>query len=724
MCGIAGIFHLGDLPPIQRATLAAMGRALHHRGPDAEGFHLEPTVGLCNRRLRIIDVAGVDQPLYNEDRSIAIVYNGEVYNYRELRRLVLERGHRLGTDGDTEVIVHLYEEFGIEGCLQRLRGMFAFAIWDRTRGTLWLARDRLGIKPLYVADLGDRILFGSELKALLATGDLPTRLDARALLDALVLQYVPGDKSIYRAATKLPPGSYLEVTRAGRRQVKRYWQLAFTPDDQRPLAVIAEELWERLRESVSLRLVAEVPLGAFLSGGVDSACVVAAMASLRDDPVLAVTIGFADRDLDETPYAEQVARVLRVQHEKQQVTPDDAALLGAIARTFDEPFFDSSALPTYLLARATREHVTVALSGDGGDELFGGYRRYVFDVLENRVRAWLPAPLRRGMLAPLARAWPKGDFLPRPLRFKTLLGNLARDPFEAYFHSVSRMTVTAARALLHPDLRAETAQYDPRDRYREIYANAPAYDALSRAQYLDCMTWLPDDILVKLDRASMAHSLEARDPLLDHELCEFAARIPSRHKLHGRQTKIVLKAAAAVLAAACRRVPAQASASICRWPAGSAAACSRSCRVAGECAELPRRRACRTPQSEHASGLHDRSDLLWMATLLGQFVQQLKQAPPRPPSRRRSYDAHPGAAAGRARAGVHDAVPQRQRAASWHFCARAPASRDARPSGARLRGSRRCRTFPGCRARPVAAGNDPAARDDRWPWRCTTRAIW
>ncbi|MBI4878945.1 MAG: asparagine synthase (glutamine-hydrolyzing) [Planctomycetes bacterium] len=541
MCGIAGIARLEDgAPPVRQDDLERMAAALAHRGPDAAGFHLCGPVGFAFRRLSIIDRQGGDQPIYNENGRACVVFNGEIYNFVELRGVLQDKGHRFRTRSDTEVILHGYEEWGARGVAERLRGMFAFAIHDQDAGRVVLARDRLGKKPLHVASAGGALCFASELKALLALAALPRRVAPRALLDYAALGYVPAPATIFAGVEKLQPGHVLVLDRGGARREK-YWEAPFAVE---PIGMdqAAARLLELMRDAVRCRLVAEVPLGCFLSGGLDSSAVVAAMVDQLGTAVNAVTVGFQDAACDERGAARAVARCLGITPVEEEVLAAPAVLDG-VAATFDEPHADPSNVPTYLLCQATRRRVTVALSGDGGDELFGGYRRYAFDQFENRVRALVPAALRRVLFGPLGALLPKADWLPRPLRAKTLIQNLARDPVEAYFRSVARVAPEEAARLVDPDLLAAAGGYAPLERFREIDARRALADPLLRVRALDLETWLPDDILAKVDRASMAHSLEVRVPLLDHRLVEFASCLPPRLLLKGGAGKLVFKRA-------------------------------------------------------------------------------------------------------------------------------------------------------------------------------------
>ncbi|HNL98196.1 MAG TPA: asparagine synthase (glutamine-hydrolyzing), partial [Accumulibacter sp.] len=438
MCGITGIFDLRGQRELDRGTLARMNESQHHRGPDEGGTHLEPGLGLGHRRLSIIDLSTGQQPLYNEDKSVCVVFNGEIYNYQELIPELLSLGHVFHTRSDTEVIVHAWESWG-EACVQRFRGMFAFALWDRNRQTLFLARDRLAVKPLFYAHLADGLfLFGSELKSLLAHGGLPRDIDPLAVEEYFALGYVAEPRTIFCQARKLPPGHTLTLRRGQPpAEPKAYWDLRFSLHQPLALEEACDELNKRLRESVRLRMISEVPLGAFLSGGVDSSAVVALMAGLSPAPVNTCSIAFDDPAFDEAKFARIVADRYQTNHHCEMVASDDFDLVDTLARLYDEPYADSSAIPTYRVCQLARQHVTVALSGDGGDETFGGYRRYRLHMMEERMRSALPLALRRPLFGLLGRVYPKADWAPRVFRAKTTFEGMARTAVEAYFHSVS-----------------------------------------------------------------------------------------------------------------------------------------------------------------------------------------------------------------------------------------------------------------------------------------------
>jgi asparagine synthase (glutamine-hydrolysing) len=541
MCGIAGILDLRARRPIDETVLVAMRDVIRHRGPDGEGLHVEPGVGLAHRRLSIIDVSGGAQPLYNEDGSVVVIYNGEIYNYRGLVDELRDLGHTFRTHCDTEVIVHAWEEWG-ERSVERFNGMFAFALWDRNRGQAFLARDRLGVKPLYYAELPDgRVLFGSELKALLAHPALAREIDPLAVEEFFALGYVAEPRSIYRGASKLEPGHTLLVDRKGL-TLRRYWDVVFGARHRGSEEELGDELVGRFREAVAKRLMSEVPLGAFLSGGVDSSAVVAMMAQVSSEPVNTCSIRFGEKDFDESRYAAEVADRYRTNHRIATVAVDDFGLVDRLASLYDEPFADSSSMPTYRVCELARRGVTVALSGDGGDESFAGYRRYRWHTYEERVRSFVPGGLRGPFFGLLGRLYPKADWAPKVLRAKSTLEALALDPVEGYFHSVSILSDSLRRQLFRPSFRRELGGYHAIEVLKRHLDRAPDHP-LSRVQYLDIKTYLPGDILTKVDRASMAHSLEVRVPILDYELIEWVAALPPGMKLRGREGKYLFKKA-------------------------------------------------------------------------------------------------------------------------------------------------------------------------------------
>jgi asparagine synthase (glutamine-hydrolysing) len=553
MCGITGIFDTRAGRAISSTVLHAMNESQHHRGPDEGSMHLEPGVGLGHRRLSIIDVATGQQPLFNEDHSVVVVYNGEIYNYAELIPELQALGHVFRTKSDTEVIVHAWEAWG-EACVERFRGMFAFALWDRNRQTFFLGRDRLGVKPMFYALLDDGLLlFGSELKSLLAYrgghgghGSLKREIDPQAVEEYFALGYVPEPRTIFKGAKKLPPAHTLVIRRGHPvPEPRRYWDVRFTLDAKISEAEAHEELLRRLDESVRLRMISEVPLGAFLSGGVDSSAVVASMARVTQggEPVNTCSIAFDDPQFDEAAFAQQVADRYRTQHFVQTVKSDDFDLIETLAHLYDEPYADSSAIPTYRVSQLARQRVTVALSGDGGDETFGGYRRYRMHLMEERMRAALPEGMRKPLFGLLGRVYPKADWAPRVLRAKTTFEGMARSSVEAYFHSMSFVRGPMRQQLYSASLKRELAGYSAEAVFHQHAARAGTDDPLALVQYIDMQTYLVGDINTKVDRASMAHSLEVREPLMDHKLVEWVATLPSRFKLQGSNGKAFFKKA-------------------------------------------------------------------------------------------------------------------------------------------------------------------------------------
>lgn len=548
MCGIAGIFHTRERATIAKELVEAMNAAQFHRGPDEGGVHCEPGVGFGHRRLSIIDLSTGQQPLFNEDGSVVVVFNGEIYNFQELVRELSACGHTFRTHSDTEVIVHAWEQWG-EDCVRRFRGMFAFAVHDRNRETLFLARDRLGKKPLYYTLRPDgTFLFGSELKSVLAVPGLSRTLDDRAVEEFFAFGYVPDPRTIYKDIAKLPPAHTLCLKRGAPIPAPReYWDVKFGGarliGSQADARAVEHELIERLREATRIRLMSEVPLGAFLSGGVDSSAIVAMMAGLSSEPVNTCSISFGDPRYNEAAFAADIAQRFKTRHRVEQMDPDSFDLVDRLAAMYDEPFADSSAMPTYRVCELARREVTVALSGDGGDENFAGYRRYKWHMHEEQLRTRVPAGLRHAVFGFLGCAYPKLDWAPKFLRAKSTFQALARDSLGAYLHSVSVIPDHLRKRLYSDAFRSRLQGYTALEVFRAHDARSTAVDGLSRVQYLDFKTYLPGDILVKVDRASMAHSLEVRVPILDHEFVEWVASLPSDLKLNGGEGKYVFKRA-------------------------------------------------------------------------------------------------------------------------------------------------------------------------------------
>jgi len=536
--------------PADPAVLRRMADSIRHRGPDDDGFHVEDGIGLGFRRLSIIDLEGGHQPLFNEDGAVAVVFNGEIYNFRELRRELEQLGHQFRTRADSEVLVHGWESWGTK-LPERLRGMFAFAVWDRRRRTLFLGRDRLGIKPLHLARLADgRVLFASELKALLVEPQLSRQLDPAAVEEYFGLGYVPDPRSILAGVEKLAPGHRLLLGDDVPGVPERYWDVSF-PSATAPASrgEATEALLARLDDAVASHLVSDVPIGAFLSGGIDSSAVVGSMRLATDEAVRTYSITFAEGAFDEGRFARQVAVFLGTRHREERATAEGFRLLPQILAAYDEPFSDSSAIPTYLLCQLARQEVKVVLSGDGGDETLAGYSRYIRQRTALRTRAWLPRPLRT-----VAHAAARGvaPWLgSRAERIAAAVASLGGDEASIYLRLVGVSEASDRAALFSPSFRRQLQGHRAEDRLRACFAQAPAHDPLSRAQYVDLKTYLPGEILTKVDRASMAHSLEVRVPLLDHQWVEWAATVPPAWRLRGGVGKHLLRDALA------RRLPSE-----------------------------------------------------------------------------------------------------------------------------------------------------------------------
>ncbi|MGQ3228202.1 MAG: XrtA/PEP-CTERM system amidotransferase [Blastomonas fulva] len=544
MCGIAGIFHLETAKPVDPARIRLMTDAMLHRGPDGNGCWTAPGIGLGHLRLSIIDLAGSAQPMLSEDEADVLTFNGEIYNFQEVRAELSALGHRFRTSGDTEVILAAWRQWGVD-CLDRLNGMFAFAIHDQRTQRLFIARDRLGVKPLHYAPLPDgSVIFASELKGLLAHPALRRAPDAQAVDDYLAFGYVPDHRCFVAGVKKLPAGHYLMLERGKPLPAPvQYWDVDFSRRARGSVADLEAELMHHMREAVASRMVADVPLGAFLSGGVDSSTVVALMAERSTQAVKTCSIGFDVAALDESDYARRIAARFATEHRSRTVSPDDIGIIDQVAAQFDEPFADASMLPTFRVCQLARENVTVALSGDGADEAFAGYRRHVFHHGEERVRNLLPQGLRGPVFGTLGALYPKADWAPRPLRAKSTLLSLARSGAEGYTDAVGVTGYAQRHALYSDSQRKALGSYRGEDHMIALMEAAPARTGLDAAQYADMKLWLPGDILTKVDRTSMAVSLEAREPLLDYRLIEFAATLPDAMRVRGGQGKWLMKRA-------------------------------------------------------------------------------------------------------------------------------------------------------------------------------------
>jgi asparagine synthase (glutamine-hydrolysing) len=620
MCGISGFLYFED-KPVDGKLVQEMSDLQAHRGPDEAGLHLGRGVALGHRRLSIIDLSSGKQPLSNEDGTVWITFNGEIYNFGELNR-ELAFSHTFRTRSDTETIVHLYESHP-DSFVAKLRGMFAFALWDEPQRTLILARDRVGKKPLFYYLDGEKLIFASEIKSILRHPGLKLDIDDHAVSDYLSLGYIPAPKSIYRFIRKVRPGHYLKVVD---RQVKevRYWDLTFSEDQSHSEEDWQEMLLAEFKTAVNIRLMSEVPLGAFLSGGLDSSAVVAIMSEILDQPVKTATIGFQEDSFDESEFARQVSRHLGTDHYERVVTPEKISTIEKLVWHYDEPFADSSALPTYFVSQVAREKVTVCLSGDGGDENFAGYRRHYFDLQENRLRLILPLAVRKVVFGCLARSYPKLDWAPRFLRAKSTFQSLAHDPVEGYFETMSYFRGCEKPLLLSEDLKSRLRGYQSVEVFREHYQKAETDDLLSRIQYLDIKTYLADDILTKVDRASMANSLEVRCPLLDHKVMELIASMPSHLKLRGRTGKYIFKKAMQ------RYLPGEIihrnkmgfGVPLGNWFRGGIREYARQHVLEGEDPYLCSR-FIREIWEQHQSGMRDRSAQLWNILMFRLWLQRV-----------------------------------------------------------------------------------------------------
>lgn len=540
MCGICGIVAYGS--QVSRSALERMSDAIRRRGPDGVGMHVDGSVGIAMRRLAIIDLDGGHQPIFSEDGSIAIVFNGEIYNYRELRDQLQERGHVFRTDSDTEVIVHLYEEYGTRAP-EHLSGMFAYAIWDAARKTVVLARDRLGIKPLYYSETERGIVFGSEIKALLASGMVSTDLDHQAIDEYLTYCSIPSPRTIYSSIKQLEPGTTFTIPLRGHTETQRYWSVPAATEDHMSEVDWISECESRLRAAVARHLVSDVPVGAFLSGGVDSGLLVAMMADAVNEPVETFTVGFHGAGaafIDERRYAREMAARYRLRHHEIEVTPDFQEILPDILQAFDQPFADDSIIPSYYVSKVAASRVKVAVTGLGGDELFAGYRRHLGMVIGARYRR-VPAAIRRILVQPLIERIPEsadgGDMVDHVKRFASAPAS-APQQYQSFLACVSSGDRTA---LYTPDMAASVSMEETGNVIFAPFLKQCDSSELGRILRTDMATYLPDDILTLTDRLSMWHSLELRVPFLDHDFVEWTARVPARLKINGVSQKYLLK---------------------------------------------------------------------------------------------------------------------------------------------------------------------------------------
>ncbi len=628
MCGIAGLFDPSAKAPFAPERIERMTDALVHRGPDGAGVWTDAGVGLGHRRLSIIDLEGSPQPMHSADGRAVIVFNGEIYNFRELRAELAGEGVRFATEGDTEVILAAWQRWGVD-CLKRLDGMFAFALWDLDKRQLFLVRDRFGVKPLFLAQLPDGTLaFGSELKALLTETSLARTLNPQALDAYLAWGYVPDTHSILSGVEKLPAGHFM-LCEAGKPlpQPKRWWDISFAERTDGSEKDLSAELMEHLRAAVQSRMVSDVPLGAFLSGGVDSSSVVALMSEASSDPVRTCSIGFDVEAVDETGYAQRIADQFATDHRARTVSQNDFEAVDALASMFDEPFADASALPTWRVCQLAREHVTVALSGDGADEALAGYRRQVFHHHEERIRGLLPTGLRKPVFGTLGRLWPKADWAPRPLRAKSTFLALAESGEAGYARGLCATTAEQRAGLYTDSFAKALSGFRAEDELIAIMRDAPARSGLDRAQYADLTFWMPGDILTKVDRTSMAVSLEAREPLLDHRLVEFAATLPETMRVNGSQGKHLLKRAMEPhLPHDILYRPKQGFVTpIAQWFRGPLAGEARAVATSGRLAQSGwfNPRALASLAEAHIAGRSDHSRQLWQLLMLERSLEHL-----------------------------------------------------------------------------------------------------
>lgn len=619
MCGIAGILHFDQSSPVDQTMIKAMANSIAHRGPDAEGFWFGGGVALAHRRLSIIDLSEGAQPMTDASGHVHVVFNGEIYNYKSLRETLLDRGHPLRTNSDTEVLLYLYRDHGAD-MVRHLRGMFAFAIWDSTKQQVLLARDRIGQKPLYYFADDRRLVFGSEIKAILACNGIDRGLDSRAIDAYLAYGFIPNDLSIFKSIRKLPPAHTLVISRerGNVESPKRYWEISPKSGAIKTADEWVEAVQTKFTETVECHCVADVPVGAFLSGGVDSSAVVAEMAANCREPLKTFSIGFEEEAYSELPYARVVAQQYGTDHIEEIVTPDVASDFQKLIHHYDEPFADSSALPTMAVARVASQHVKVAISGDGGDEAFGGYSRYRHDLLESQLRNRLPTWLRNHVLSPIAHAWPRADWLPRPLRLKSTLTNLALDAKMAYANTLS-IACQRDRTSIFPHGGRNGWSVE-----RFVTDTYPPCDDLKAMTLCDIAFVLPDDFLVKVDRASMAFGLEVRPPMVDHEFLELAASIPSEFKLRNGQSKWIFKQALA------RKLPKEIlhrpkkgfEIPVDAWLRGPLAEqLADAIRTGGPCDGIFNVRVLKSVFESHRTGKSRAGNLLWAILVFGQWKQ-------------------------------------------------------------------------------------------------------
>jgi asparagine synthase (glutamine-hydrolysing) len=631
MCGIAGWFDLGGERAPDRAALNAMNNAIAHRGPDGEGLYLRPGIGLAHRRLAVIDLETGMQPMQDEGGTATIGFNGEIYNFRAVRDQLEALGHVFHTKSDTEVILKAWKQWG-EDCVCRLSGMFAFAIWDARERCLFLARDRLGEKPLYYATLPDHsFIFASEIGALLTNPRLIRTIDARAVEEFFALGYIAEPRTIYGTILKLPAACSLVIRREQPPRMSSYWDITLSSTGLSDTAGAASELTGRLDAAVEQQMVSDVPIGAFLSGGVDSGMTTALMARHSAAPVRCFTIGFTDPRFDESSLAAEVAARYGARHCVQTVAGTEDDLVHELPGIFGEPFGDSSAIPCLRLMRLARQHVTVALSGDGGDELFAGYRRYAFHQREEKIRGLLPQGLRGPAFGLLGRLYPQLDWLPRLFRAKQTFLELSRDTLGGYFANVSVTDDRLRARLFSPRLRSELQGYHASEVIGRHLAKAPFESPVAKAQYVDLKTWLPGDILTKVDRTAMACGLEVRVPMLDPGLVQWAVNLPEQLQISDGKGKAALRrAAAAFLPQSVMSRPKQGfSVPLAAWFRGKMGrAFEREISQGAASGDYLEPREVATLLEQHRLGVRDHSRVLWLCWMFEKFMRDVHYAFP------------------------------------------------------------------------------------------------
>ena len=626
MCGIAGIFDSKAERDINRDVLLSMRDAIDYRGPDMANNWYGPGIGLAHRRLSVIDLSGGQQPMRSTDGKSVVVFNGEIYNFKLLRQQLKELGHVFTTRSDTEVLLNAWCEWG-EKCVDKLRGMFAFCIWDGKTDSVFLARDRLGIKPLVYAFTDDgHLVFGSEIKAVLQYPGLDKRLRLSSMEDYFTFGYVADPHTIYSAIDKLAPGYTLLCRRGQAPRLKQYWDLPVSSSaNYSSFESASEQLRDKLVEAVDIRCVADVPFGAFLSGGVDSSAVVSIMAGLQDDPVHTCSIGFNNAKFDESSYADRVAKRYATHHNSQLVDDSGHELVDELAALYDEPFADSSALPTYKVCALARQQVTVALSGDGADELFAGYRRHRLHMNEEILRSRLPLSVRKSLFGTLGRFYPKADWAPQMFRAKTTLQSIAMSSTEAYLNTVSQNSASVRNRLYSHNFKQALDGYSSLKLFTD-HANAyKGSDPLQLIQYLDMKTYLPGDILTKVDKASMRHSLEVRVPFLDHQLVEWGFVLPQACKIRGGVGKALLKASmeASLDHDILYRSKMGFSVPLANWfrgPLKSRVNATLAGERLNDCGLFDTRYLGKV-SAEHASGARDHSTLIWSLVMFDAFLK-------------------------------------------------------------------------------------------------------